>query len=108
MRSWSRQRKKILTGWFRNWWRRSSACARDRWQAKWKKMMSEVNPTGIDSVRIDHLGIAVANLDAARKLYESLGLKVAHEETVEHEQVRVAMIPMGGGRIELLEPTAED
>jgi methylmalonyl-CoA/ethylmalonyl-CoA epimerase len=71
-------------------------------------MMSEVNPTGIDPVRIDHLGIAVANLDAARKLYESLGLKVAHEETVEHEQVRVAMIPMEGGRIELLEATAED
>src|ERR1700734_1665868 len=65
--------------------------------------MTEANP-----IRIDHLGIAVANLEAARKLYESLGLVVAQAETVEHEQVRVAMIPMEGGRIELLEPTSED
>lgn len=60
------------------------------------------------AARIDHLGIAVVSLDAARTLYESLGLKVAHEETIEHEQVRVAMIPMEGGRIELLEPTDQD
>jgi len=60
------------------------------------------------AARIDHLGIAVASLDAARTLYESLGLRVAHEETIEHEQVRVAMIPMEGGRIELLEPTDQD
>jgi methylmalonyl-CoA epimerase len=59
-------------------------------------------------IRIDHLGIAVASLDSARRLYESLGLKVASQETVEHEQVKVAMIPMEGGRIELLEPTSED
>jgi len=60
------------------------------------------------AIKIDHLGIAVAKLETARKLYESLGLTVAHEETVEHEQVRLAMIPMEGGRIELLEPTSED
>jgi methylmalonyl-CoA/ethylmalonyl-CoA epimerase len=65
--------------------------------------MSESN-----EIKIDHLGIAVASIDSARKLYESLGMKVAHEETVEHEQVRVAMIPIDGGRIELLEATAED
>ncbi|MBB6143240.1 methylmalonyl-CoA epimerase [Silvibacterium bohemicum] len=62
-------------------------------------------------IKIDHLGIAVASLDAARRLYESLGLAVAHTETVEHEQVKVAMIPMSSsdtGRIELLEPTSED
>jgi methylmalonyl-CoA epimerase len=59
-------------------------------------------------IKIDHLGIAVASLDAARGLFESLGLAVAHEETVEHEQVRVAMIPMEGGRIELLQPTNDD
>jgi methylmalonyl-CoA epimerase len=59
-------------------------------------------------IKIDHLGIAVASIEKARQLYESLGLRVAHEETVQHEQVRVAMIPMEGGRIELLQPTAED
>ena len=58
--------------------------------------------------KIDHLGIAVNNIQAARAFYEALGLKVTHEETVEHEQVRTAMIPVADSRIELLEPTAED
>jgi methylmalonyl-CoA/ethylmalonyl-CoA epimerase len=57
---------------------------------------------------IDHLGIAVKNIAEARQLYESLGLAVTHEETVEHEGVRTAMIPAGETRIELLEPTAPD
>lgn len=57
---------------------------------------------------LDHLGIAVRSLDQARRLYESLGLRILHEETVEHEQVRTAMIPAGDARIELLEPTSPD
>jgi methylmalonyl-CoA epimerase len=57
---------------------------------------------------LDHLGIAVKSIDQARKLYESLGLRVVHEETVEHEQVRTALIPAGDARIELLEPTSPD
>jgi methylmalonyl-CoA/ethylmalonyl-CoA epimerase len=57
---------------------------------------------------LDHLGIAVRSIDQARALYEALGLRVVHEETVEQEQVRTAMIPAGEARIELLEPTAED
>jgi methylmalonyl-CoA epimerase len=58
--------------------------------------------------KIDHLGIAVNSIQVARTFYEVLGLKVTHEETVEHEQVRTAMIPVADSRIELLEPTAED
>ena len=57
---------------------------------------------------LDHIGIAVRSIADARRLYESLGLRVVHEETVEHEQVRTAMIPAGDTRIELLEPTAPD
>lgn len=57
--------------------------------------------------QIDHIGIAVHSIAQARRLYESLGLAVVHEETVEHEQVRTAMIPTGESRIELLEPTAD-
>ncbi len=60
--------------------------------------------TGTAAVRIDHLGVAVESIAAARGFYEALGLAVAHEETVEHEGVRVAMIPMGESRVELLEP----
>ena len=57
---------------------------------------------------IDHLGIAVRSIDQARKLYESLGLQIVHEETIEHEHVRTALIPAGDTRIELLEPTTTD
>ncbi len=58
--------------------------------------------------KIDHLGIAVKSIEAARGFYEAMGLRVASEETVEHEQVRTAMIPVNDSRIELLEPTTED
>jgi methylmalonyl-CoA/ethylmalonyl-CoA epimerase len=58
--------------------------------------------------KIDHLGIAVKSIAASRGFYESLGLTVVHEEEVEQEQVRTAMLPAGDSRIELLEPTSED
>jgi methylmalonyl-CoA epimerase len=58
--------------------------------------------------QIDHIGIAVRSIAAARKLYESLGLQVVHEETVEYEQVRTVLIPAGEARVELLEPLAPD
>lgn len=57
---------------------------------------------------IDHLGIAVKSLAAAKGIYENLGLRVSPEETVEQEKVRVVMVPVGESRLELLEPTAED
>jgi methylmalonyl-CoA epimerase len=57
---------------------------------------------------IDHIGVAVKSLAAARGIYEKLGLKLAPEETVEAEQVRVVMVPLGESRLELLEPTSED
>jgi methylmalonyl-CoA/ethylmalonyl-CoA epimerase len=57
---------------------------------------------------IDHLGIAVKSLAAAKNIYEKLGLSVSSEETVEGEQVRVAMMPVGESRLELLEATSEN
>jgi len=59
-------------------------------------------------MRLDHLGIAVKSIAEAKKFYGVLGLHIEHEETVEHEQVKTAMLPLGETRIELLEPTAED
>jgi len=56
---------------------------------------------------IDHLGIAVKSLSAAKAFYEGLGLQISPEEVVEAEQVRVVMIPVGESRLELLEPTSE-
>jgi len=60
------------------------------------------------AMKLDHLGVAVKSIAEAKKFYETLGLSIAHEETVEHEQVKTAMLPLGETRIELLEPTAED
>jgi len=57
---------------------------------------------------IDHLGIAVKSLAAAKAIYEKLGLKVLPEEVVEGEQVRLVMVPVGESRLELLEPTSEN
>jgi methylmalonyl-CoA epimerase len=57
---------------------------------------------------IDHLGIAVKSLNAAKRIYETLGLKVSAEETVPAEQVRLVMVPVGDSRLELLEATSPD
>jgi methylmalonyl-CoA epimerase len=60
------------------------------------------------SFTIDHLGIAVKSLAAAKAIYQKLGMTVSPEETVEAEQVRVVMVPVGDSRLELLEPTSQD
>jgi methylmalonyl-CoA epimerase len=60
-------------------------------------------------VKIDHLGIAVKSIDETLGFYrDQLGLDVSLRETVEHEKVNVAMLPLGEPRIELLEPTVAD
>jgi len=58
--------------------------------------------------RIDHVGIAVESIAEARSFYEALGLEVTAVEEVPQEGVRVALIPCGEGRIELLEATNEE
>ena len=60
-------------------------------------------------MKINHLGIATKNIDDALKFWEdALGLENVHTEVVEDQKVRVAMLPLGESRIELLEPTSED
>ena len=61
-----------------------------------------------DMFSIDHIGVAVKSLAAAKSIYEKLGLRVSAEEVVEAEQVRVVMVPLGESRLELLEPTSQD
>jgi len=56
-------------------------------------------------MKIDHIGIAVKSLVQAVTIYETtMGLKVSGYETVEDQGVKLAMIPIGDSRIELLEP----
>ena len=58
---------------------------------------------------IDHIGIAVRSIDEALELYrDSLGLVPTRRTVVEHEKVEAAVLPTGGGRIELLQPTCDD
>ena len=57
---------------------------------------------------LDHVAIAVDSIDQARKFYENMGLAVSGVEEVAHEGVRVAIIPCGASRIELLEPLSPD
>ncbi len=71
-----------------------------------RRVISPVVQTS--GLRLDHLGVAVKSIAAARGFYESLGMRVVYEETVEHEKVKTAMLPVGESRIELLEPTEED
>jgi len=71
-------------------------------------MMDQKDILQKDQVQIDHLGIAVKSLAAAKAIYEKLGLSVTPEEAVEQEQVRLVMVPVGESRLELLEATSED
>jgi methylmalonyl-CoA epimerase len=57
---------------------------------------------------IDHIGIAVKSLSAAKSIYEKLGLSISSEETIEQEKVRVVMVAVGDSRLELLEATSDD
>lgn len=54
---------------------------------------------------LDHIGIAVESLDGGVELYRALGLELEGVEEVAEQGVRVGFLPVGDGRIELLEPT---
>jgi len=58
--------------------------------------------------KIDHVGVAVKSLEEAVKTYEALGFGVEEIEEVAEQKVRVAMLPAGESRVELLEATSED
>jgi methylmalonyl-CoA/ethylmalonyl-CoA epimerase len=57
-------------------------------------------------MKIDHIGIATPKIDDALAFWrDALGLEVVHAEEVAEQGVRVAMLPVGESRVELLEPT---
>jgi methylmalonyl-CoA/ethylmalonyl-CoA epimerase len=56
---------------------------------------------------LDHIGIAVKSIDAA-KVYEALGFTIDHVETVETQGVKTAFLSVGDSHLELLEPTGPD
>lgn len=59
--------------------------------------------------RIDHVGIAVADIAAAKRVYEDLlGLKLTREEVVTDQGVRTFFYPIAGVKLELLESVTPD
>lgn len=58
--------------------------------------------------KVNHIGIAVHSVEDLKKVFEMLGAEVEGEEVVEEQKVKVAFIPVGEVRIELLEPTDSD
>src|SRR4051812_10515346 len=81
--------------------------------------MTDAEPAGRDGLaavevqRIDHVGIAVADLDVALRFYaDTFGMHCVHEETNQEQGVREAMLTAGpdplGPRLQLLAPTGPD
>jgi methylmalonyl-CoA/ethylmalonyl-CoA epimerase len=66
-----------------------------------------MHDTKLDGAKLDHIGIAVRSLDAA-KIYELLGLAIQHTEVVETQRVKTAFLSVGDSNLELLEPTSPD
>ena len=59
--------------------------------------------------RIDHVGVAVEDIDAAIDLYrEAFDLEVEHREVVEEQGVDAALLSVGDGHVELLAPLGEE
>ena len=60
-------------------------------------------------MKIDHIAIAVNDVEASAKIYQkALGIDEIEFETVESEGVKVAILPMENGRIELIQPTNDE
>jgi methylmalonyl-CoA/ethylmalonyl-CoA epimerase len=59
--------------------------------------------------RIDHIGVAVEDIDAALALYgDSFEMELAHRETIESQGVEAVLLDVGEGHVELLAPLGPD
>ena len=58
--------------------------------------------------KVDHIGIAVHDIEEARQPCETLGLTVTHVKEVSDQQVKVAFLPVGDTEVELVQPTTAD
>ena len=66
-------------------------------------------PSGAVFGRMDHIGVAVEDLDEAVALYrDSFGMAVQHRETVEEQGVEAVLLEVGEGHVELLLPLGPD
>ncbi|MEA2020990.1 MAG: methylmalonyl-CoA epimerase [Candidatus Caldatribacteriota bacterium] len=58
--------------------------------------------------KIDHIGIAVRDLEKACDAFDKLDIEVAGKEVVEEQKVKVAFLPVDDSELELLESTSPD
>jgi len=58
--------------------------------------------------KLDHIGVAVEDIDKAIEIYQKLGFKTEAVEDVPAFGVKVAFLPMESGSVELVQPVAED
>jgi methylmalonyl-CoA/ethylmalonyl-CoA epimerase len=73
--------------------------------------LDRASPSNLRSLflRIDHIGVAVADLEAAIALHErTYGMPVAHRETVAEQGVEAVLLDVGENHVELLRPLADD
>lgn len=60
-------------------------------------------------IKINHIGIAVANIDESLKFWrDALGMELSHIEEVPSQKATVAFLPVGESEVELVNPTADD
>ncbi|MEZ4812299.1 MAG: methylmalonyl-CoA epimerase [Caldisericia bacterium] len=57
---------------------------------------------------LSHIGVAVKDIEASKKTWETLGFVCEHEGVVEEQKVKVAKMVYNGLVVELLEPTSDD
>jgi methylmalonyl-CoA/ethylmalonyl-CoA epimerase len=66
--------------------------------------VDKMTKDALNPKKIDHIGIAVKNIEVASKTYALLGFPVISKEEVPEEGVKIAMLKIGESKIELLEP----
>ena len=70
-----------------------------------RRTVLESGEAGVNEMKIDHIGIAVNDLETALKTFTALGLKVHARGTLESQQVEIISLGIGESTIELLKPT---
>lgn len=74
------------------------------------KFLDEQKKTASMTIKkLDHIGIVVQDIEAALKVYrDALGLELVRTEFVPEQAVKIAFLPIGESKIELVEPTTDD
>jgi len=73
-----------------------------------EKPTSAEDELHLTGVRLDHIGVAVRDIETALQVYSQMGMEIGGRETILEQGVEVQMLLAGEARIELLQPTSDD